>query len=400
MRDFRHRQQYSVPNWIEFLNVDISKTPVVNRSAQLFEDQGKRSVFLEGNGPLFELFVPPDWVFMDDLVQCWSNPRIENFKNSEFETLLLMTKTSNHLLNQPTPLPWSIALLPWEIVNKYTPLSWTLSSSKQRLLALGTCQNEDPKSAVVVGLPHNSLNSLLHWRWLNLWLTVWPEMVFDSHSSPPVVSWVWNMKTSWIQFLQMSWRGRRTFPNMPCVSQLQVSDEVGKTLVDFFSWEFPLRIDSVSWKSLESFIQLVSLCNSCVLAASSKRVSWSSTNFLLVMVSKVLWNLFNSSISLMLFSWASLGSQFYCNNSEWKSCWSRRWSSPAWARWSSSCCDSIVSQFSQILKKTHERKLRLSKHALEFHHQANFPWILAVTPGSQNHHTSFPVLSWFPFYWS
>ena len=33
-------------------------------------------------------------------------------------------------------------------------------------------QNEDLKSAVVVGLPHNSLKSLLHWRWLNLWLTV------------------------------------------------------------------------------------------------------------------------------------------------------------------------------------------------------------------------------------
>ena len=27
---------------------------------------------------------------------------------------------------------------------------------------VGTCQSEDPKSAVVVGLPHNSLKSLLH----------------------------------------------------------------------------------------------------------------------------------------------------------------------------------------------------------------------------------------------
>ena len=83
-----------------------------------------------------------------------------------------MTKTLIHPLNQPTPLPWSIASLPWEIVNKYIPRSWTLSSSKQRLLVKGTCQNEDQKSAVVVGLPHNSLKSLLHWRWLNLWLTV------------------------------------------------------------------------------------------------------------------------------------------------------------------------------------------------------------------------------------
>ena len=27
-----------------------------------------------------------------------------------------------------------------------------------------------------------------------------------------------------------------------------------------------------------------------------------------------------------------------------------------------------------------------------------FPWILATIPGSQNHHTGFAVLSWFPFY--
>ena len=34
--------------------------------------------------------------------------------------------------------------------------------SKQMSLVQGTCQNEDLKSAVVVGLPHNSLKSLLH----------------------------------------------------------------------------------------------------------------------------------------------------------------------------------------------------------------------------------------------
>ena len=106
----------------------------------------------------------------------------------------------------------------------------------------------------------------------------------------------------------------------------------------------PLRTDSASWKSLESFIQLTSFCNPCILPISSRTVSWSSTNLRLAIVSKVeLENLFNSSISLRLFSWASRRSRFCSNNCSWRSWWSRRRRSCAWARWSSSCCDSIVS---------------------------------------------------------
>ena len=56
-------------------------------------------------------------------------------------------------------------------------------------LVWGTCQTESPKSAVVVGLLHNSLKSLLHWRWLNLWLTVLTgisdlDFVLAFHFSP------------------------------------------------------------------------------------------------------------------------------------------------------------------------------------------------------------------------
>ena len=62
------------------------------------------------------------------------------------------------------------------------------------------------------------------------------------------------------------------------------------------------------------------------------------------MVSKVeLWNFFNYSISLRLLSWASRRSQCCFNNCSWGGWWSCRRSSSAWARWSSSCCDSIVS---------------------------------------------------------
>ena len=118
----------------------------------------------------------------------------------------------------------------------------------------------------------------------------------------------------------------------------------GKDTDRLVTWEFPLRIDSASWKSFESFIQWISLCNSCILPVSSRIVSWSSTNLLLAIVSKVeLWKFFNSSISLRLFWWASRNSEFCCNNRSWRSCWSRRWSSSAWAQWSSSCWDSIIS---------------------------------------------------------
>ena len=83
-----------------------------------------------------------------------------------------MTKIPIHPLDEQARFLWSIALFPLEIVNIYILRSWTLSSSKQRLLAKGTCQNGDSKSVVVVGLSHNSLKSFLHWRRLNLWLTV------------------------------------------------------------------------------------------------------------------------------------------------------------------------------------------------------------------------------------
>ena len=97
------------------------------------------------------------------------------------------------------------------------------------------------------------------------------------------------------------------------------------------TWEFPLRIDSASWKYFESFIQFTSFCKTCTLPISSKIVWLSSTNFHLAKVSKKEhWNFLNSSISLRLFWWPSRNSEFCCNYHSWKSCWSRRWSFSAW----------------------------------------------------------------------
>ena len=56
----------------------------------------------------------------------------------------------------------------------------------------------------------------------------------------------------------------------------------------------------------------------------------------------------------------------------------------------------LTSLCSPALKKLHEKNWRESLPVMEFHHPPNFPWILAAIPGSQNHHTGFSVLSWFP----
>ena len=67
------------------------------------------------------------------------------------------------------------------------------------------------------------------------------------------------------------------------------------------TWEFPLRNDSASWKSFESFIQSISFCKSSIMSVSSKIVSWSSTNLRLAIVSNVEHsNFLNFSISLRL----------------------------------------------------------------------------------------------------
>ena len=97
------------------------------------------------------------------------------------------------------------------------------------------------------------------------------------------------------------------------------------------TWDCPLRTDSASLKSLESFMQLISVYSSWILAVRSRIVPRSSVNFLLANVSNVEpWNRFNSSISFRLFSWASRSSRFCSNNCTWRSCWSRRSCSSPW----------------------------------------------------------------------
>ena len=122
---------------------------------------------------------------------------------------------------------------------------------------------------------------------------------------------------------------------------LQELDEVGKI---HFDWQrgnvHCVLIQHLEILSNHSYDSLISFCNSCILPVSI----WIFDQFFLAIVSNVeLWNFFNSSISLRLFSWASRRSQFCFNNCSSRSWWSCWRCSSAWALWISSFCDSIVS---------------------------------------------------------
>ena len=97
--------------------------------------------------------------------------------------------------------------------------------------------------------------------------------------------------------------------------------------------EFPLRTDSASWKSIESFIQFTSFCNSCNLPDNSIIVFCSSMSFRLACMSKVeLWNFRNSSISVKFCWWTSRKSFCWRHNSScriWRPCSARA----AWSSW-------------------------------------------------------------------
>ena len=72
--DFRQRQWNSVPLWVEFLNIVISKTKseqvgivldriIGSQWPGIVRRSSRQSVYLEGNGPASGPFIPPDWFF-------------------------------------------------------------------------------------------------------------------------------------------------------------------------------------------------------------------------------------------------------------------------------------------------------------------------------------------------
>ena len=125
----------------------------------------------------------------------------------------------------------------------------------------GICQNEDLKSAVVVGLPHNSLKNLPHWGYF--WLTVqtgisYLDLVFVSHSFPLRMSEAaprsmnsmdsiledqklkrtqpdWQNVSQFTMCVPNAWRSfsAARHPNQNGLAFLQELDEVRMTLIDW-----------------------------------------------------------------------------------------------------------------------------------------------------------------------
>ena len=190
------------------------------------------------------------------------------------------------------------------------------------------------KSAVVVGLLQNSLKIFPHQGRLNFWLTVMTVisdlvLVFGCLTFTHHMRWYVcfdTLKIHGFDFLRLwCWKNAvgfaKTFPGFPCVSQIlsgpflrlgilreRLTIPPGswwgeKNTGWLVTWDCPLRTDSASWKSLESFIQMTSFCNFWILAVRSRIVSRFSINLLLEDVSNVVsnvepWNRFTSSMSM------------------------------------------------------------------------------------------------------
>ena len=97
-------------------------------------------------------------------------------------------------------------------------------------------------------------------------------------------------------------------------ASLQDRDKSGSNAGWLGTWESPLRTDSASFKSLQSFIQSTSFCSSWILAVNAAIVSWFSSFLLEDSSTRDSWTFFNSSITQRLLIWASRRSRFCSDN--------------------------------------------------------------------------------------
>ena len=377
MWNFRHRQLNSIPLRIQFLHIIISK----NNSEQvgivfdrimapsdpevLVDQVGNLSVAKETVFFLGLLFHQTDSLFelgiMDDFVQRWSNPRIEYFKIRHWNATNRWWRCQFiHWINQLhffDPLHrfrrklWTSTNLGLE---SYLPTSkgcWRRELVKmkirnlQSLLVCPIIRVSSTEDDWIFGWRSRLASQILVLFWSLTFLRCRHVNRFFNSFLPRRVQFL--RIRSWRRSLWMC----KTFPDKPDASQifggpsvrrgdtnegLNIPSRIGCLRNNkgwLVTWEFPLRTDSASWKSLESFIQFTSFCNSCNLPDNSITVFWSSMSFLLASVSKVeLWNFRNSSISVRLCWWTS--QKFFCgrHNSScriWHSCSARA----AWSSW-------------------------------------------------------------------
>ena len=258
-------------------------------------------------------------------------------------------------LNEPSPLLWSTAWLPWEIVQQANVAGrgevvemkiWNLQSLLVCPIIL--CRVSSTEDDWIFGWRSRlililcSSLSLVHCGWMERLLDRWTALIQFLRTT----CWWWRIWigknvsrfTMWCPKCLAAHRCGSGFPENGLAFPSGIGwggNDTGRLV----TWEFRLQIDSASLHSSESLIPFISFCNSCIGPESSKTVFWSSTDLRRAIVSKVeLWNFFNLPFHR--------NSKFCCNNCARRSCWSRRWSSSVVsARWSSSCCQIFVKFF-------------------------------------------------------
>ena len=258
-----------------------------------------------------------------------------------------MMKTLIHPLNQPTPLPRSIALL-------FRRKLWTSTylGLESYLPASKGCWRRELVKEKIRNLQSLLVCSIILWivsstddDWIFGWRSRLASHILISFWSITLLHcrhvnrFLNNFLPKRVQFLRIRAEEKacgfaKTFPDIPDVSQIFGGPSVrrgdtneglnnpskggcsGNNIGWLVTCEFPLRTDSASWKSLESFMQITSFCSSCNLPDNSIIVFWSSMNFCLVSVSKVeLWNFSNSFISVRFCWWTSRTSCCWRHNS-------------------------------------------------------------------------------------
>ena len=144
--------------------------------------------------------------FMDGVAQCWSNSRIEYFKMWHLNTSCWWIHRINHLhfFDPLHSFCRKIRTSTYLRLESYLPTSkrcWCREFVKMKIRNL--------QSLLVC--PHNSLKSLLHWRWPNFWAEntdwhfwSWSRVRFSLWMKPLL-----DQRIPWIQFLRIKcsrWR--------------------------------------------------------------------------------------------------------------------------------------------------------------------------------------------------
>ena len=189
-------------------------------------------------------------------------------------------------------------------------------------------------------------SSLFRVEWISGWRSRLKSRIQDCVWNLTFILYMWwcvfrYVRNPRIEFSWITWRRRRSWIcknvsrytlRIPNVWRLIVAASQSSWIT--IRWKWRRLTGNVGWStaywlgilkiSRVIFIQLISFCNSIILAVSSSIVSRLSINLLLANSSiRDFWTLFNSSISWRLLIRVSRRSRFCSDSSFWCCSWSR-----------------------------------------------------------------------------